>query len=243
VTRPDADPAVVDAVQSAFDELGRISFAEHSLESVLHRVTELAAQVLPGEPVTSVTILQGGKAATVASSGALAVDLDEVQYRLGEGPCLAAASRGRTAELADTSAPPVEWAPFAAIAANRGCGSVLSFPLPVQELVSGALNVYGRKASGGGGRTTELVSRFAAYAVVPVSNMYLYETAVERAEHLQAALDSRAVIDQAKGILMERLKLTADQAFQVLARVSMETNTKVREIAQRFVETGELRTP
>jgi GAF domain-containing protein len=243
VTRPDADEPAVDAVQSAFDELGRISFAEHSLESVLHRVTELAARVLPGEPVTSVTILQGGKTATVASSGTLALDLDEVQYRLGAGPCLSAASTGTTAELLDTSAAPIEWAQFAAVAAARGCGSVLSFPLPVQELVSGALNVYGRKAPGGGGRTRELVSRLAAYAVVPVSNMYLYESAVERAEHLQAALDSRAVIDQAKGILMERLKLTADQAFQVLARVSMETNTKVRDVAQRFVQTGELPTP
>jgi AmiR/NasT family two-component response regulator len=71
--------------------------------------------------------------------------------------------------------------------------------------------------------------------------MYLYESAVERAEHLAAALASRAVIDQAKGILMERFKLTPDQAFQALTRVSMETNTKVREVAERFVATGELR--
>jgi len=55
------------------------------------------------------------------------------------------------------------------------------------------------------------------------------------------ALDSRAVIDQAKGILMERFKVTADQAFQALARVSMESNTKVREVAERLVRTGELR--
>ena len=109
--------------------------------------------------------------------------------------------------------------------------------------VSGALNVYGWAAAGGGGRTRELVSRFAAYAVVPVSNMYLYESAVERAEHLQAALDSRAVIDQAKGMIMERFKLTADDAFQVLARVSMATNIKVRDVAQGFVLTGELPAP
>jgi GAF domain-containing protein len=240
VTRPDADgPAA--AVQSAFDELGRISFAEHSLESVLHRVTELAARVLPGEPVTSLTIVQNGNPSTVAASGALAADLDEAQYRLGSGPCLSAATNGSVAELLDTRAP-AQWAEFAGLATARGCASVLSFPLPVQERVSGALNVYSREPAGGA-RTTELVSRFAAYAVVPVSNMYLYESAVERAEHLRTALDSRAVIDQAKGILMERFKLAADQAFQVLARVSMETNTKVRDVAQRFVETGELRAP
>jgi len=63
---------------------------------------------------------------------------------------------------------------------------------------------------------------------------------VERAENLAVALDSRAVIDQAKGILIERFRLTADQAFQALTRVSMESNTKVRDVAERFVATGDL---
>ncbi len=236
--RPDADDR--DPGQPAFDELGRLSFAEHSLESLLHKVTDLATRVLPGEPVTSVTILNEGRPATVASSGELALDLDEVQYRLGSGPCLEAAASGRPTEIVDTGAA-TRWADFAGHAAGRGCASVLSFPLPVQESVSGALNVYARQSRPSDERTRALVSRFAAYAVVPVSNMYLYESALDRLEHLEAALDSRAVIDQAKGILMERFKLTADQAFRALARVSMETNTKVRDVAERFVETGDLR--
>ena len=73
-----------------------------------------------------------------------------------------------------------------------------------------------------------------------MSNTYLYRSAVERAEHLVAALDSRAVIDQAKGILVERFRMTADQAFQALARVSMDSNRKVRDVAEQFVRTGEL---
>jgi GAF domain-containing protein len=239
VTRPEDDRASV-AVQSAFDELGRISFAEHSLESVLHTVTRLAGRVLPGHPVTSVTILRERGPATVASSGELALDLDLAQYRLGDGPCLSAASTGRPTEIPDTRGA-TEWPEFAALAAARGCDTVLSVPLPVQERLQGALNVYADYTTAPAGRTRELVTRFATYAVVPVSNMYLYESAVERAGHLQAALDSRAVIDQAKGILMERFKMTADQAFQALARISMENNTKVRDVAQLFVETGEFR--
>ena len=133
MTRHDADAAAVDAVQSAFDELGRISFAEHSLESVLHRVTELAARVLPGEPVTSVTILHDGKPATVAASGRLAQDLDEEQYRLGAGPCLSAASTGASPS-SSTPRPPPSGQSSPHCAAARGCGSVLSYPLPVQEL-------------------------------------------------------------------------------------------------------------
>jgi GAF domain-containing protein len=234
---PPDDDAVV--VQPAFDELGRLSLAEHSLESLLQRVTALAAGVLPGEPEISLTILGGRRPATVAASGDLALRLDEVQYRLSSGPCLTAASTGVPAEVVDTGAPG-EWPDFAGEAAAAGCGSVLSFPLPARERVAGALNVYARRFTVADRRTRDLVSRFADYAVVPVSNMYLYESAVERAEHLAAALDSRAVIDQAKGILMERFKLSPDQAFQALTRVSMETNTKVRDIAERFVRTGEL---
>ena len=232
------DDAAV-AGQDAFDELGRLSFAEHSLESVLRRVSALAAHVLPGEPVTSVTIVDRGTPSTAASSGELALSLDETQYGLGSGPCLAAATSGRRSELPDTRAA-TEWAEFAAVAAAHDCGSVLSFPLPARELVSGALNVYGRALPDRG--ALDVVVRFGASAVVPVANAYLYEKAVERATHLETALDSRAVIDQAKGILMERFKLTADQAFQVLTRVSMESNTKVRDVAERFVRTGDLPT-
>jgi GAF domain-containing protein len=237
VTRPDPDDALV---QLAFDELGRMSFAEHSLQSVLQRVTDLAARVLPGEPVTSVTILAEDRPSTVAASGPLALVLDEVQYAQHAGPCLDAAASGQLVELLDTGTED-RWAPFPREAAERGCRSVLSFPLPPQELISGGLNVYARTTQPLDERTRQLAARFAAYAVVPVSNMYLYQSAVERAENLRAALDSRAVIDQAKGILMERHKLTADQAFTALARVSMETNTKVRDVAERFVATGELR--
>ena len=68
--------------------------------------------------------------------------------------------------------------------------------------------------------------------------MYAYEDARDMADHLQRALESRSVIDQAKGILMERYKLTADSAFQTLARVSMQTNIKLRELAETLVRTG-----
>jgi GAF domain-containing protein len=241
VTRPTSPDPDGDVVQLAFDELGRMSFAEHSLESVLQKVTDLAARVLPGEPATSVTILSGGRSSTVATSDPLARELDEAQYAQGAGPCLEAAVTGHVVELLDTAVDP-RWSPFPQVAAARGCRGVLSFPLPPQELITGSLNVYARTSRPLDERTSAVASRFAAYAVVPLSNMYLYETAVERAEHLRAALDSRVVIDQAKGILMERHKLSADEAFSTLAKLSMQLNTKVRDIAEQFVRTGELPT-
>jgi len=237
VTRPDPRP---EDVQNVVEELGRISFAEHSLQSLVQRVADAAAPVVPGAPVFSVTIVTDGRPRTVAASGPLAVDLDDTQYRLGDGPCLSAATTGRVAEVPDTAADR-RWPQFARAAADLGCTRVLSVPLPVQELVSGGLNVYLCGVRPEDDAAVALAARFAGCAVVPVSNMYLYTSAVERADHLAAALGSRGVIDQAKGILMERFGLDADQAFQALARVSMESNLKVREVAERFVRTGELR--
>jgi GAF domain-containing protein len=236
VTRPPADDAVS---QPAFDELATMSFADHSLQSVVQKVTDLAARVIPGEPVSSVTIVRDGHPVTIAASGHLARELDEAQYRSGDGPCLQAAVTGAPVTVADTRTDP-RWPAVTALADARGCRSSLSYPLPSQEAVTGALNLYSRSRQAFDERTQGLLARFAAYAVVPVSNMYLYRTAVQRAEHLAAALDSRAVIDQAKGILMERFRMTADQAFQALARVSMDSNRKVREVAEQFVRTGEL---
>jgi GAF domain-containing protein len=236
VTRPAPDDAVV---RRAFEELGRISFAEHSLESLIQQVTDLAAQVLPGDAATSVTIVDAARGPrTVASSGPPARELDDTQYRARSGPCLAAATSGQPVEITDV-ARDGRWPLFAERASELGFRSVHSVPLPVQERVAGSLNVYARMLPTADGPTHALAARFASYAVVPVSNMYLYETVVEQAGHLQAALDSRGVIDQAKGILMERFKLTADQAFEALTRVSMESNRKVREVAEQFVRTGE----
>ena len=69
--------------------------------------------------------------------------------------------------------------------------------------------------------------------------MHAYASARDLADNLQVALESQSVIDQAKGILMERFRITAAQAFEALARVSNETNTKVRDVAERLVDTGE----
>jgi AmiR/NasT family two-component response regulator len=85
-----------------------------------------------------------------------------------------------------------------------------------------------------------VATRFAPYAAVAAGNLWLYQSARDMAGNLQTALESRAVIDQAKGILMERHKLTADQAFQTLAQASMRANRKLRDIADHLVATGEL---
>ena len=81
---------------------------------------------------------------------------------------------------------------------------------------------------------------FASYAGVALTNMDTLEDARELAQNLQTAMESRSVIEQAKGILIERHKVTADQAFRLLVEASMHTNRKVRDLAEDLVLTGEL---
>jgi GAF domain-containing protein len=231
IPRPDSDA-------EALEQLGRMALREQSMESVLQTVVELAKRVLPGNPEASISLLVNGRPSTTSSTGKLATDMDETQYGRGYGPCLESASTGELIEIPDT-ATEQRWADYCRIAVERGNRSSLSVPLPVSERVSGALNVYARAPHVFDERAKSAALRFAPYASVAVANMHAYQDARDMAGNLQVALESRAVIDQAKGILMERHRLSADQAFQALAAVSMRSNRKVREIAEQLVETGE----
>jgi hypothetical protein len=221
----------------AIAELGRLSFAEHSLESVLHEVTARAARLAPGDLASSVTVLSDGRPSTVAATDDLALDLDLVQYRLGAGPCLQAAGSREVVEVADLHTER-RWAGFPEVAAGRGCRAMVSSPFP-RAPVAGGVNLYLRSTEAWDDETRRWTARFLADAAVPVMNHYLYARALDRAEHLETAMTSRATIEQAKGVLMERLKVSADQAFELLARASMVRNTKLRDVADEVVTTGE----
>jgi GAF domain-containing protein len=225
---------------AAFEELGRTSLPTSSTQTVLQKVADLSKRVLPGSIEVSVTLLSQDKATTAVYTGTLARDLDESQYGRGYGPCLEAAAGGQLIELADARTEQ-RWPDYARACVERGSLSSLSVPLPIQQHVSGALNIYAHEARAfGSDEVQQLATRFAAYAGVGVANMQAFEDARGMAAHLQAAMDSRATIEQAKGILMERFKVTSDQAFRMLAQASMTRNRKLRDVADTLVETGEL---
>ena len=226
----------------ALERLGRLSWREQPLDALLQQVAELATSVMPGDPETSIFVQVRDRRTTVVSTGDLATRLDETQYEKGHGPCLHAAGTGELTEIPDTRTE-TRWPDYARRAAEAGNLSSLSVPLPIDEHISGALNIYSREARAFDEDSRSAATRFGPYATVALSNMYAYESARDLAVNLEAALRSRAVIDQAKGILIERHRLTPDQAFQVLARASMATQKKVRDVAEQLVSTGELPEP
>ena len=227
MSRP--DPDLTDVLR----RLGSVPLSRRDLRSAVDDVTDQAAGVLGVPPATSVTLLSDGPPRTVAASGPLALRLDAVQYRDDAGPCLEAARGGAPVGVLSGDDP--RWPGFAGALVEAGCDSVWSHPLPL-DAPAGSLNLY--LPAGVAPERREAAAALVEGAAVPVANVWLYEEAVRTNENLRAALESRAVIEQAKGILMERLKVTADRAFDTLVRVSNDTNTKLRDVAQAVVDTG-----
>ena len=230
-------------VVQALERLGRLSLRQQSMASLLRTVADLAKRVMPDHPETSVSLLANDRSFTVEATGQLAQDMDEAQYGHGDGPCVYTARTRQVSEIPDARTE-TRWPDYARFAVEHGNLSALSVPLPIDdEQLSGALNVYARTAHAFTEESRLTAARFAPYAAVAAGNMHAYQSVKKQAENLEVALRSREIIDEAKGIVMERYKLTGDQAFQLLVRVSSHTNTKLRDVADRLVFSGELQLP
>ena len=230
-----ADDRLALDAREAFDEIGRIALAEHSMETVLQRVADLARRVVPGAAEVSVTLVRDTVAQTVAQTGELALQLDERQYEKGYGPCLDAAGGGEVRLVRDARTE-TRWPDYTPHAVEHGSLSSMSVPVPVQQQVTAALNVYAVQPRAFDAGSVELAQTFASYAAVAIANMHLYESGKQLAEQLGQAMQSRAVIDQAKGVLMGQRRCTAEEAFELLVGVSQGSNRKLRDVAQALVD-------
>lgn len=216
-------------------QLGLIVLGDEPLPAILERLVHIACQVLPLEVQASITLLSGDDATTVASTDDVAARLDERQYDDERGPCLDAAAAGERVLICDMRQES-RWPRFASSATDAGVLSSLSMPLPIQGQVTGALNFYARVPNAFSTETIELAEMFAAHAGVAVGNAHLYETTAARAEQMKQAMATRAVIEQAKGIIMRDRGCTPDEAFDALARMSQQSHTKLRDVAKKLVD-------
>jgi GAF domain-containing protein len=205
---------------------------EHGdVESTLQAVTATAVQVVPNAEECSISYVIGrSKVEPRASTSDLPGEIDALQERLKQGPCLDAVWEHAVVRVDDVAADD-RWPEFARQASERGVGSMMCFQLFVQGDQLGGLNLYAGRAGAFDEESQDIGQMFAAHAAVAVAG-------AEHEENLRSAVSGRDVIGQAKGILMERHKLTADQAFAVLARVSQELNRKLADIAREVSDTG-----
>lgn len=216
-------------------ELSRVLLSQETLDSVLHRVAHLAKRTIPAADEVSVTLVRSTRPTTAAYTGELAVQADERQYGLDQGPCLDAARGGEMFYVEDMRRED-RWRDYPALAVEAGVGSSVSIPLPVQQEVLGALNVYSRSPHAFDETGIDSARAFASFAAIAVANADMYLSTAELATQMEQAMATRATIEQAKGILMAQRRCSAEDAFDLLVRASQRENTKLRDLARRVVE-------
>jgi GAF domain-containing protein len=207
---------------------------EHGdVEATLQAITKGAVATVPGAEECSISYVIGRtKVEPRAGTGELPRYLDMLQQELEQGPCLDAIWESEVVRVDDLGADG-RWPRFAARAAEQGIGSMLCFQLFVAGDQLGAMNLYSSRPHAFDGEGQEIGHMFAGHAAVALAG-------AEHEEQLRAGMNSRDLIGQAKGILMERFRLTALQAFDVLSRVSQELNRKLVDVAAELTETGAL---
>jgi len=207
---------------------------EHGdVEGTLRAITHAAVGSVPGTDEAGITlVLDRRKVESRAPTGDLPREIDRAQERLGEGPCLDAVFEQPTVRIRDIGDED-RWPRFTAEAADLGVRSMLSFRLFVTGGKLGALNLYSVHSRAFDEESESIGLVFASHAAIALAG-------AQHEDQLRAALASRDLIGQAKGILMNQFKLTADQAFQVLVRASTRTNRKLSDIAEELCATGAL---
>jgi GAF domain-containing protein len=218
----------------AFAQLGRINLRETSLRDVFQHVVDLAVLSIPPVTDASVTMVRGTEAHTPAGTGDLALALDESQYALGHGPCLQAAATTTIESIGDMAVES-RWPDWAAGALQAGARSSLSVGLPGYATVSGALNLYSTNRHAFDADEVTVAQAFAGFAALAMANEYLMDAQVTLSRHVQAAMDSGAAIEQAKGIIMSERRCTPAEAFARLTTMAQDTDSTVRAVAQALV--------
>jgi GAF domain-containing protein len=223
-------------VDDLLRDLSRVVLADRALEEVLTEITAIAARGVPGAESVSTTLLRGEKPFTAAYSSDMALQADELQYAEGYGPCMDA-GRGGVVLRVDDMRTEQRWPKYAARVRGTGVRSSLSVPLPYQGNAIGALNIYSSQPGAFTSPESLSAGRDVAEAIaVAVVNAAAHHRLSEQTRNLQLAMETRAVIEQAKGVLMAQRRVDAEAAFEILRDASQRYNRKLRDIAVGIVE-------
>lgn len=244
-----ASPPLLLAAQ--FAELASFLYTSNSLSEVLDRIARAAVLTVPGCVHASVSICDAAGCRTVTATDELAAAVDQAQYAVGEGPCLDAL---RLPQAYAQAFPDERWPALADRPLAFGVHSLLAYHIDTrwpgdpaadgQDLpCAGALNLFGARPDAFDQEAREMGLILASHASIATHAVGRRSSLEGLSRNLQEALSARDVIGQAKGILMERLRIPPDRAFDVLRSSSQQLNIKLREVARRLAETGELPRP
>ncbi len=228
-TQRDADLA------ASLAELSQLSAGRVGLVEMLTQVAKMAVKAIPGAEGAGLTLLEPDREDVVVKSAEFVRQIDDIQYGLGQGPCISAAAEGRTMRSGSLGGDP-RWPRFGPRAGRLGVHSVLSLPLITPSGVIGAMNVYAHAHDAFDEDAEDIGEMFAAPAAISVLNAQILAQSQRLADQLHNALQTRPVIDQAIGILRSRSGDTADEAFETLRQLSQHQHVKVADLARSIVE-------
>jgi GAF domain-containing protein len=205
---------------------------ESGVEQTVERVLEFALAAV-GCTYAGVMMVHGGKAVeTAAATDPVVEKADQLQMETGEGPCLSVIFEHDSFRIADT-ATDEHWPVWSHRVAELGLRSVLSIRLTTGAATIGALNLFDSEPNRFDADDDAVAHILARHASIALST-------ARQESNLWQAIDARKLIGQAQGMLMERFDLDADQAFAVLRRYSQDNNVKLRDVAQRLIDTRRL---
>jgi GAF domain-containing protein len=226
------------AGKSPFDEslreLSKFFVGDKTMVDTLHRVAVLATEAVEPAEFCGLTMLVDGEPQTGVFTDPASPEVDQAQYDAGSGPCLDSFRTGEIMRI-DSTTDDRRWPEFSAAAAAQGILSTVSFPMEIDDVRHGALNLYSRQEAAFGADHLALGRHFAAQAGIVIAYARSYWNARQLSENLERAMAHRAEIEQAKGIIIATTGCTADEAFEVLARQSQHENRKLREVAIELV--------
>lgn len=218
-------------------ELTELLRADRDLDAILSDVVQMAKRRVPGTEEAAITLIRHQKAGTVATTGGMAVPLDELQYEKGYGPCLDA-GRDNEVKYIEDATTETRWVRYLPPAREHGLASSLSLPLPVENYLVGALNLYASRPHAFDDASIVLGESLAAHVTAALSHAEARRGHRMRAENLERAMATRSVIEQAKGMIMVQRKCTAGAAFDILRQISMDENVRLAEVASQLVESA-----
>jgi GAF domain-containing protein len=206
-----------------------------ALEELLTEVANFAVQAIPGADGAGLTLIENTRPDTVVTTAPFVQEVDDIQYGIGQGPCITAAADRRTV-ISGSLGGDHRWPRFGARAARLGVHSALSLPLLTPTGVVGAINVYAHAKNIFDQHAATLGELFAVPAAIAVQNAQVLAEARRFADRLQHALVTRAVIDRAVGIMMSRSGVSEQEALTRLRTLSQHEHLKLTEIAQTIVD-------
>lgn len=211
---------------------------EDLVRSTLQEIVVLVCTALESCSMAGVTLLDQTGPHTVAATNKATERVDSYQYSIESGPCLHA-YRNQVMNRVDSTRLDQRWPEFMAMARSEGVNSVLSYPLVVANDGIGALNLYSAHEAAFDEEDERVGQAFATHATITLTHARGHVDKEKTRQSLERALQTRGIIDQAKGILMARTGSDADQAFESLRRASQRTNRKVSELAQEIVQAAQ----